>query len=170
MPTQQKIEEVKRLTELFRDKQNFFILNYSKVTVKDITLLRQKIKGVGSRYLVAKNTLLKRAFDELGIKELGPFLEGPTAVVISPSRPEEAAKILLEYSEQNPEFKFKGGVIQNKVENAENIKVLATLPPREEMIAKLVYLVSSPIQRLVNVLSNPIMGLMRTLNSIAQNK
>lgn len=170
MPTQQKIEEVKRLTEIFKEKPNLFILNYSKVTVKDITTLRQKIKGVGSQYFVAKNTLLKRAFDELGLKDLAPFLEGPTAVVISPKKPEEAAKILVEYANQNPDFKFKGGFIQNKIEKPENLKALATLPPREEMIGKLLYLINSPIQRLVNVLSNPITGLLRTLNSIAQNK
>lgn len=170
MPTQQKIEEVKRLAEIFKEKPNLFILNYSKVTVKDITLLRQKIKGAGSTYFVAKNTLLKRAFDELGMKELGTFLEGPTAIVISPKNPEVAAKILLEYADQNPEFKFKGGFIQNRVEKPENLKALATLPPRQEMIGKLLYLINSPIQRLVNVLSNPVVGLIRTLNAIASNK
>lgn len=170
MPTQQKIEEVKRLTEIFKEKPNLFILNYSKVTVKDITLLRQKIRSAGSTYFVAKNTLLKRAFDELGMKELGAFLEGPTAIVISPKNPEEAAKILLEYADQNPEFKFKGGFIQNRVEKPENLKALATLPPRQEMIGKLLYLINSPIQRLVNVLSNPVVGLIRTLNAIASNK
>lgn len=170
MPTQQKIMEVKKLSEILQNKPNFFLINYSKVTVKDITILRQKIKAQGSNYLVTKNTLLKRAFQEVGMEPLNEYLEGPTALVINSSRPEEVAKILVDYSSQNPEFYFKAGYIDHRFEKKENLKILATLPPKEELIAKLLYILNSPIQRLVNVLSSPINGLCRTLNTIASNK
>jgi len=170
MVTQQKIEEVKKLTELLKEKPNLFILNYSKVTVKDITILRQKIKEKGSVYIVAKNTLLKRAFTECGMDPLNKYLEGPTAIVINTLKPEEVAKVLVDYSSQNPEFYFKGGYIDQKVEEGNNLKLLSTLPPKEEMIAKILFILNNPIQRLVNVLSSPISGLCRTLNAIASNK
>lgn len=170
MPTEQKILEVKRLTELFKDKPNIFILNYSKITVKDITILRQKIKELESNYFVAKNTLLKRAFQELGMEFLNDYLEGPTALVINHSKPELVAKILVDYSSKNPEFYFKGGFIDSKVEKKENLKILATLPPKEELIAKFLYVLNSPIQRLINVLSAPVNNLCRVLNAIASNK
>lgn len=170
MPTEQKILEVKRLIELFKDKPNLFILNYSKITVKDITILRQKIKELQSNYFVAKNTLLKRAFQELGMDFLNDYLEGPTALVINRSKPELVAKLLVDYSSKNPEFYFKGGYIDGKVEKKENLKTLATLPAREELIAKFLYVLNSPIQKLVNVLSAPTSNLCRVFSAIASNK
>ncbi len=170
MVTQKKIERISQLRAMMEEKPNVFILNYSKVTVKDITSLRQKIKEVGSQYLITKNTLLKRTFNELGIEGLDKFLEGPTAIVISPTKPEEAAKILKEYSSQNPLFYFKGGYIEKKVEDGETLKVLATLPSREEMLRKVLFIINFPIQRLVNVLSSPVQSLYRVLNAIASNK
>lgn len=170
MPTQQKIEQVNKLKEILKDKPNIFILNFSKVTVKDITILRQKIKEKGSNYIVAKNTLLKRAFEESGIQSLNEYLEGPTAIVVSPSKPEEVAKILIDYSSQNTEFYFKGGYIDQKPEKAESLKALATLPPKEELIGRVLFMLNNPIQRLVNVLSSPLSGLCRVLQAIASNK
>lgn len=170
MPREEKVLEVKKIKEILTEKPNVFLLSFSKVNVKDETILRQKIKETGSLYFVSKNTLIKRALNEMNISGLDKFLEGPTAIVASKDRFVEVAKILKDYQGKNPFFYFKAGIIEKRIESAESLKALADLPPREELIPRFIFLISSPIQRLVNVISAPINNLMRALVLISERK
>lgn len=146
------------------------IVNYQGLNVAEMTALRRKLREAGVEFKVVKNTLTHRAIQELGLEGLYPVLEGPTAIAYSADDPVAPAKILMEVAKNKKTFQIKAGVLQGKVIGPEEVKALADLPSKEELLAKVVGVFQAPIAGLVNVLAGNLRNLVYVLEAIRKQK
>lgn len=138
--------------------------DYRGLSVTSMSDLRQKLRQQGVECHVVKNTLAGFAAKEAGKPDLSRFLEGPTALVFGYGDVAQPAKVLQEYLRSSETtLKIKGGILGDKALSIEDISALAKLPPKQELAAKMVGLVQSPISRLVNVLNANLQGLVTVL-------
>lgn len=129
-----------------------FLLSYKGVSVPQVTELRSRVRQKGGKYLVVKNTLALRALEGGALKTLEGHFSGPTAVVYGDD-PVALAKVLHDFIKDVPAYEIKVGLVDGQIVAGAQIKELATLPSREELIAKLLFLLQSPITRFVRVLA-----------------
>jgi large subunit ribosomal protein L10 len=130
-----------------------FLLGYQGITVPQVTELRNKVRASGGEYVVVKNTLALRAIDSQALAQLKEHFVGPTAVVFSQTDPVALAKALTDSVKDIPALKFKAGLVEGRAIAADQIRDIASLPSREELIAKLLFLLQSPVIRFARVLA-----------------
>jgi large subunit ribosomal protein L10 len=130
-----------------------FLLGYQGITVPQVTELRNRVRNSGGEYVVVKNTVALRAIDSKALEQLKDHFVGPTAVVFSAKDPVALAKALTDSVKDMPALQFKAGLVEGRAIAAEQIKDIASLPSREELIAKLLFLLQSPIIRFARVLA-----------------
>jgi large subunit ribosomal protein L10 len=147
-----------------------FILGYQGINVPQVTELRQKVRETGGSYVVVKNTLVLRAIEGKALGELKDQFTGPTAVVYSDEEPVALAKVITEFKKTAPFLEFRGGLLNGQQVAAEQITEIANLPSREELIAKLLFLLQSPISRFVRVLGAIPQQFATVLDQIRQQK
>jgi len=146
-----------------------FLVGFSKLTVPQATDLRSRIREKGGHYEVVKNTLALRAIDGKALSGLKDGFRGPTAVAYSDNDPVALAKVLTDFAKETPALEFKGAVIEGRAVES-GIEDIARMPSREELIAKLLFLLQSPVTRFVRVLAALPRQLVVVLDQIAQNK
>jgi large subunit ribosomal protein L10 len=147
-----------------------FVLGYQGIKVPQVTALREKVRQSGGQYVVVKNTLALRAIDGAGLAPLKEQFVGPTAVVFTDGDPVSLAKALTEFAKDVPAIQFKGGLVEGRTIAADQIKDIAALPSREELIAKLLYLLQSPITSFVRVLAAVPQSFVMVLDQIRLQK
>ena len=130
-----------------------FLLGFQGISVPQVTELRAKIRDSGGHYLVVKNTLALRAIQGKAMGGLQELFAGPTAVVFGDGDPVALAKVLTDFAKGVPAIEFKGGLVDGQQVAAGEIKEIAELPSRSELIAKLLFLLQSPITRFVRGLA-----------------
>lgn len=133
----QKEEEVKKLAEKMKNASLVLLTDYRGIDVADVTALRKAVRTVNGEYSVIKNNITRRALKECGIEDLDDSLVGPTAVIIANEEYLPVLKAIYSYAKKSDFYKIKAGVLEGKSATAEELKVLAQLPSREELIAKL---------------------------------
>ena len=133
----QKEQEVKELAAKMKDAKLVLLTDYRGINVADDTALRKTVREAGAEYAVIKNNITRRALKECGIDTLDEVLAGPTAVIIAQEEYLPGLKAIYKYAKENDFYKMKGGVLEGKVSSVEELTVLAQLPSREELIAKL---------------------------------
>jgi len=158
----EKEQTVESLGEQFRSISSAFLIDYKGLKVVDATELRRKIREIDGHYVVVKNTLAMRAAKQTKLEQLEPYFQGPTAVAYHPKDVVGMAKLLTEISKGNPNFAFKAALVEGRVVPATEIQAIASMPSREVMLSKLVFLLKAPLQRLHMVLKAPV----RDLNSV----
>lgn len=147
-----------------------FLLDYKGITVPQVTELRARVREQGGQYLVVKNTLALRAIEGQALDGLKAQFEGPTAVVYSDGDPVPLAKALTEFAKTAPVLEFKGAIVEQRTVPAEQIREIAELPSREQLVAKLVFLLQSPIARFVRSLGAIPQGFVSVLDQVAKSK
>jgi large subunit ribosomal protein L10 len=148
-----KREQVEKLNADLKNVSNAVVATYSKLTVAQDYELRKALRGVGAKYKVVKNTLAELAVKGTQIEEGLKNLTGVTSIAYTTGDPVAMAKALTKYAKDTPEFTFKVGVVEGKVISIKEIEALASLPSKEEIHSKLLFLISSPAQRLVTVMN-----------------
>ncbi len=133
----QKKEEVTKLAEEMKNAKLILLTDYRGINVTDVTDLRTNLRNTNATYRVIKNNIIRRALQEAGIEGLEDKLVGPTAVIMSNEDYLEPSKAIYTFSKDNDYYKIKGGVIENKVMEAEEIITLAKLPSREVLLSML---------------------------------
>jgi large subunit ribosomal protein L10 len=123
------------------------------MTVTQDYELRKALRGAGAKYQVVKNTLAERAAKGTKVEGALKDLAGVTSIAYTTGDPVAMAKALQKYAKDTPEFTFKSGVVEGRVVSIKDIEALATMPSKEELYSKLLFLMSSPAQRLVTVMS-----------------
>jgi len=166
MNRSEKQQVVESLGEQLHTVSNLFLIDYRGLKVVDATELRRKIREFDGTYVVVKNTLALRAAKEHGLEHVGPYLEGPTAVAFHKRDVVGMAKLLTEIAKSNPNFRFKGALIDGKVVPVSEIQAIASLPSREVLLSKLVFLLKAPLQRLAGVLKAPARDLALVLKQV----
>lgn len=130
-----------------------FLVSYQGITVPQVTELRNRVRQGGGEYVVVKNTIALRAIDSQALAQLKEHFTGPTAVVFSQTDPVAIAKALTDYAKDVPAIKVKAGLVEGRAIAAEQVKDIASMPSREQLIAKLLFLLQSPITSFVRVLA-----------------
>lgn len=156
MPSVQVLEQKKQivssLVERLKNATAGVIVEYSGITVEDDTAMRAELRKSGVEYSVIKNTLTKRACEEVGYGDLTSSLEGMTAVATSADDPVAAAKILKKYADKVESFKIKAGFVDGSVLDEAGVNDLATLPSKEQLIARVLGSLQSSLYGLAYVL------------------
>ena len=149
-----KIEVVADIVEKFKAAQSVVVVSYSGLTVEQVTNLRKLCREQDVHYCVLKNRLVNRALQELNITGIENLLEGPNAFVFGNKDVTNAPKIINDFIEKNKlqSLEIKGGLMGTEPQTAAQIKALAALPSREELLATLVGCLVSPVSSLVAVL------------------
>jgi len=145
MPTPQKEQILRDTGERIRDVGGLFLADFSGMSVEKISLLRKKCREQQVQFKVIKNTLLKRAFNERGITELDPFLNGPTGLVFHPVDAVTPAKILVDFAREHERPRVKAAVIDGRLIEDAEIKQLASLPSREVLLQQVLGTVIAPM-------------------------
>ncbi len=152
---EEKAKLVAEIREKFDKATGVVLADYRGLTVAQVTRLRADLRQADVEYRVLKNTLVSRAANEVGVKGLDPYLEGPTALAFS-ADPVAPAKVLSEFAKTNKNFKIKAGVLEGKVIGPDGVKALADLPPREVLLAQVLRGMQAPLSGMANVLQGPI--------------
>lgn len=148
-----KTEQVEKLGEELKKVSSVIVATYSKLTVAQDYELRKTLRSNGARYRVVKNTLAARAAKGTKVEEVLKGLSGVTSIAYTEGDPVALAKALSKYAKDNPEFTFKAGVVEGRVISINEIQALATMPSKEELMSKLLFLINAPAQRLVTVMN-----------------
>jgi large subunit ribosomal protein L10 len=148
-----KKEQVEKLSSELKNVSNAVVATYSKMTVAQDYELRKALRGAGAKYQVVKNTLAELAGKGTKIEEGLKNLTGVTSIAYTTGDPVAMAKALTKYAKDTPEFTFKVGVVEGRVISIKEIEALASMPSKEEIYAKLLFLINSPAQRLVTVMN-----------------
>jgi len=148
-----KTEQVEKLSKDLQKVSSLIVTTYTKLTVAQDFELRKTLRSSGAKYAVVKNTLAERAAKGTKVENALKDLAGVTSIAYTEGDPVALAKALAKYAKDNPEFTFKSGVVEGRVITVKEIESLATMPSKEEIYSKLLYLLSAPAQRLVTVMS-----------------
>jgi large subunit ribosomal protein L10 len=167
---EQKTELLASYQQGLAQAPHAFLLDYKGISVPQVTELRAKIREHGGQYLVVKNSLALRAIEGQALDDLKALFDGPTAVVYSDGDPVPLAKALTDFAKTAPVLQFKGALVEQRTVAAEQIKEIAELPSREELIAKLVFLLQSPIARFVRSLGAIPQQFVSVLDQVARSK
>jgi large subunit ribosomal protein L10 len=162
----EKQQTVDYLGDQFRSIESAFLINYKGLKVVDATELRRKIREIDGCYVVVKNSLAMRAAKQTKLEQLEPYFQGPTAIAYHRKDVVGLAKLLTEISKGNPNFAFKAALVEGKVVPASEIQAIASMPSREVMLSKLIFLLKAPLQRLAMVLKAPVQNLNLVLKQI----
>ena len=169
MPTEAKKAAVTDLADRMTRASIAVATDFNGLTVNQTTALRSQLRQVGVEYKVVKNRLAKIAAEESGVSAYKEILEGATGVVFGYGDVVAAAKALDEYVKQSRvELKVRNGVMDGQVISSAQVTALAALPPRDELIAKLLGQMNAPIANLVGVLSGTLRGLAIVLQRRAE--
>ena len=167
---QQKEEMVASYRQGLATAPHAFLLFYKGITVPQVTQLRAKVRENGGEYLVVKNTLALRAIEGGPLDQLKELFEGPVAVVFSQDDPVGLAKALSQFAKDIPAMEVRGGMVDGQPVEAGQVSEIANLPSREELIAKLLFLLQSPLTRLARVLAAVPQQLVVVLDQVRQQK
>jgi large subunit ribosomal protein L10 len=148
-----KQEELEALRANLQNSPNVFVTGFDKLTVAQDFELRKAVRGAGGLYEVVKNTIAEKASAGTAAEPVLKDLKGTTAVAFTAGDPVALAKALSDYAKANPTFTFKAGIVEGRVFNIGDIQALANMPSKEEIYAKLLYVIQAPAQRLVSALS-----------------
>lgn len=169
MATQAKIDQVAEITDLLDTCQGFFVVNYRGLTVKDAQELRRSLRANGAQMSVFKNNLVRRALADKELPEV-EYLVGPTACVFFESDPVAPAKVLKDFAKAHPVLDIKGGLSEGAVVDEAQVKAIAELPSREELLAKMLGTLQNPLVKTVRVLNGPAEAFARVVQAIADQK
>jgi large subunit ribosomal protein L10 len=148
-----KTEQVEKLSKDLKNVSNVVVATYTKMTVPQDYELRKVLRGAGAKYQVVKNTLAERAGKGTKVEGALKDLAGVTSIAYTSGDPVAMAKALTKFAKETPEFTFKVGVVEGRVVTIKEIEALATMPSKEELYSKLLFLINAPAQRLVTVMN-----------------
>lgn len=157
MPSEKVLEskkaKVEQLTELLKGSVSGVLVDYKGITVDEDTQLRKELREAGVKYFVEKNTMLKRAFDNIGMEGFDEVLNGTTAIALSADDQTAPARILGKFAEKDEnKFNLKAGFVEGVVYDEAGVQKLSKIPSKDVLLAQLVGSLQGPIQKLAATL------------------
>jgi len=169
-PKSKKQEELDALKKDLAEAKNMIVAQFQGMTVAQDTELRQKIRATNSSYRVVKNTLARKAAEGTPSQNLSKSFDGSTSIAYNASDPVSLAKALTAYAKANPLFVFKAGMVEGRVVDIGDFAAIAALPSKEELIAKVLFLVNAPAQRIAVALNGVARNLAVVLGQAIEQK
>jgi large subunit ribosomal protein L10 len=167
MPNAEKVELVKEITGELSKSDAVWVVDYRGLTVKLAEELRGLVRDQGASLKVYKNSFTERALKGLELPELGEILAGPSAFIFVAGDPVATAKVLKTFAKAHDKLQIKGGLLNKQLVTADQIRAIADLPSREELIAKLLGTIQNPLTSIVRVINGPAEKFVRTLQAVA---
>src|SRR6266536_2422775 len=165
-----KKEQVEKLTGELKNVSSMIVATYSKLTVMQDFELRKALRSSGAKYRVVKNTLAQRASKGTRVEDALKNLQGVTSIAYTEGDPVALAKALSKYAKDHPEFSFKTGVVEGRVISVKEIESLATMPSKQEIYSKLLFLMQAPAQRLVTAMNAVGRDLAVVINQVVEKQ
>ena len=165
-----KKQQVEEIRQKFEQSESILFYDYRGLTVEEVSDLRNQFREAGVEYKVIKNNILKRAASEQKIEGLDQLLAGPTAAVFGYADAVSGPKVLVDFVKKIKKTEIKAGVLNGTVVNAGQIEQLASLPTRDELIAKLAGTLNAPIAGLAMALNAIPSGFARALAAVRDQK
>ncbi len=170
MATQAKVAEIQALVHEIGQARSVLLADFTGLDVATLSELRRRCRAENITFRVAKNTLTRRALDQVGMGALDPLLEGPTGIAIARGEELAAARVLIAFAREKEFLKVKGGLIDGRVYSVGELKILATLPARNELLGQLLAVFEAPITGVIGGLSRLASDLMSILDQLAERK
>ena len=166
-----KQKDLEALTEQFKNAKAAMLVGFKGMTVPKDQELRNQLREAGVTYEVVKNTLARKAAVGTDLEKATDQFKGVTAVALSQEDPVNLSKAIAKFAKANPEiFSFKAGVVEGKVVALKDVEAIASLPSKEELISKVMFLINCQAQRLVTVLSAVPRNLAIVVKQIGEQK
>jgi large subunit ribosomal protein L10 len=169
MPTQAKAAVIDEITERFQKSSAAVLTEYRGLTVAQLKELRRSL-GEGSSYAVVKNTLTKRAAEQVGYSDLAALLNGPTAIAFIEGDPVNAAKAIRDFAKAHPMLVVKGGVLDGRTVDAREVTRLADVEPREVLLAKLAGAMKGNLTKAAGLFQAPLSQVARLAAALQEKK
>jgi|SRR5947209_4248785 large subunit ribosomal protein L10 len=165
-----KTEQVEKLSKDLSKVSNMVVATYTKMTVAQDFELRKALRVAGAKYQVVKNTLAERAAKGTKVEGALKDLAGVTSIAYTTGDPVAMAKALTKVAKDAPEFTFKVGVVEGRVVSIKEIESLASLPSKDELMSKLLFLINAPAQRLATAINAVPRNLAVVIDQAVQQK
>ena len=167
----QKQQDLEALTEQFKNAKAAMVVGFKGMTVSKDQELRNQLREAGVSYEVVKNTLARKASEGTALEAARDQFKGVTAVALSTGDPVGLSKAIAKFTKANPEiFSFKAGIVEGKVVALRDVEAIASLPSKEELISKILFLINCQAQRLVTVISAVPRNLAIVVKQIGEQK
>lgn len=161
---------VEELNQVFASISAAFAFDYRGLKVEEATEFRRKIRELGAKYAVVKNTLARRALEGTPLAPLEPHLKGMTGLALTNTDPAALAKTISDFAKDVPAIVYKGGVLADKAIDESQFKALASLPSREALLSQLLSVMQAPVRNLLGVLQAPARDLVLVLKAYADKQ
>ena len=161
---------VEEIVEKIKASKSIVLVDYNKLTVAEVSELRKKCKQAGCEYKVYKNTLMRKALNQLGFNQFDNDLNGPTAIAFAGDETSAAKVMVAAAKDYTDKIVLKSAFVDNAYVDKNGIKALASMPSKEELIAKMLGSMQAPIANFAGVLSNLVSGIVRVLDQVAKTK
>lgn len=167
---EEKTSTVATVQEKFKAAKLAILTEYRGLTVAQMTRLRREIRQASGEYQVIKNTLVRLALKDTAYDSLGRLTEGPNGWVLGYEDPVALSKILVKFIEENEKLKIKGGLLEGEFMDQAKLKVLAQMPGRPELQARLLALMLAPAVELLRLMQEPGARMVRLLEAVRKGK
>ena len=161
---------VEEITSKIKASKAVVFVDYNKLTVAEVSELRNKCREAGCEYKVYKNTLVRKAFNNLGFNQFDETLNGPTAIAFSADEITAAKLMSKAAKDYDTKIVVKCGFVDNAYVDKKGVEALATMPSREELVAKMLGSMQAPLSNFAGVLNNLVSCIVRVLARVAENK
>lgn len=162
----EKQAAVTALAGRLRRATTVYVTDFTGLNVAKITQLRRRLRQAGTHFVVVKNTLARRALGEAQVEGLAPFLEGPTGLVLAERDAVAAAKVLADFAKEFEKPAIKAGLVEGKAVTPEQVRRLASLPARTELLAQLGGTLQAPMAGFVGVLNGLLLTVVSALEAL----
>ena len=166
----EKQQEIEALKQEWSSTNNAVVVSFQGLNVEKDQQLRRQLREAQLQYRVVKNTLAQRALEGTALAGLRDHFNGPTAVAYTDSDSVSLAKVLTKFAKENAQFTFKAGVVEGRVITVKDIHALASLPSKEELISKIMFLAQAQAQRLAVTIAGTARNLAIVLSEVAKQK
>lgn len=170
MPAQSNIDMLEKVKGSIEASKGVFVVDYRGLTVKEAQELRRALREAGAHMKVYKNNIVRIALNEAEMPNIDDMLKGTCAYVFYEKDPVEAAKVLKQEADKLKKMQILGGIADGKAITAEEALAYAELPSRDELLAKLVYVIGSPLSGIAQVCAGPARGLVTALQAVADKQ
>ena len=170
MPAQSNIDMLEKVKGSIEASKGVFVVDYRGLTVKEAQELRRALREANAHMKVYKNNIVRIALNEAEMPNIDDMLKGTCAYVFYEKDPVEAAKVLKQEADKLKKMQILGGIADGKAISAEEALAYAELPSRDELLAKLVYVIASPLSGIAQVCAGPARGLVTALQAVADKQ
>jgi len=170
MPARSNIDMLEKVKGSIEASKGVFVVDYRGLTVKEAQELRRALREANAHMKVYKNNIVRIALNDAEMPNIDDMLKGTCAYVFYEKDPVEAAKVLKQEADKLKKMQILGGIADGKAITAEEALAYAELPSRDELLAKLVYVIGSPLSGIAQVCAGPARGLVTALQAVADKQ